>query len=284
MSMTRRSFLAGSAALGGCASVRSDFGGGGRDPAALRIAQIADPQFGWDYNRRRERVKGPDGTYYGYDLRTLEERIIPSVNDWSPDVVLLSGDMTHDVNRMAEDWPRLLREFKAPIVCTPGNHDIWPVSPSVVDSYRGVFGVERSSYRARGFRLVGANSQVWWRKAAPKEMREEHERWLTAELDAAVAVGEMPILATHVPPFVEKLDEPDGYENLPLEWRRDIVEGVYAKGVRFWLCGHLHRLLVRSYRDMMIFNAEACCENFDAHPVGWRKFTINHTGEWTWNS
>ena len=84
----------------------------------LRIAHLADPQLGF----------GPGG--FDDDLAAFTTEI-KNVNSLRPDLVVIAGDM---VNRMDSTSVARFKEaaatIEAPVVYTPGNHDISePCSP-----------------------------------------------------------------------------------------------------------------------------------------------------------
>ena len=49
------------------------------------------------------------------------------------------------------------------------------------------------------------------------------------------------VVFSHIPPFINALDEDNGYFNLDKQTRSELVGTVKAAGVRKWFCGHYHR-------------------------------------------
>ena len=49
------------------------------------------------------------------------------------------------------------------------------------------------------------------------------------------------ICLSHIPPFIERSDEPDGYFNLPRPTRRRLLAVLRRGGTTHWFCGHYHR-------------------------------------------
>ena len=54
-------------------------------------------------------------------------------------------------------------------------------------------------------------------------------------------------------------------------------------GVRYFLSGHTHRLIVRAYKGMTILNPETTSRNFDELPYGFRLMTLRADGGYSWD-
>ncbi|GMQ88091.1 MAG: 3',5'-cyclic-AMP phosphodiesterase [Gammaproteobacteria bacterium] len=81
----------------------------------LRIVQITDTHLYSD----------PDGQLLGLNTLHSLERVIDRVlNAQQPDLVVASGDLTHDGSPQAYRHVRdCFRRISAPVYCLPGNHD-----------------------------------------------------------------------------------------------------------------------------------------------------------------
>ena len=274
----RRGFLLGAGALcGGCAS-EGLFPRGGETGAAIRIAHCGDPQFafGTSLDDPKHEPK------YKADLERFE-RTVEAVNALRPDLCFIAGDMVNVASEMERDWPRLMGLFRVPVVVTPGNHDMGnSLTRENVERFERVFGYEYRSVKVGRWRFVSGNSQ-YWRPTAEVGRKARYEKWLADELAAAKANGEPVVLGTHCAPFMRTMDEPDDYENYP-KAGREARFGLYRRsGVRFYLCGHTHRLFMRAHRGLTIFNAETTCCNFDGLPYGFRLLTIREDESYSWD-
>lgn len=270
----RRDFVGGLLA----ASVFSGYGTPSSD-GTLRIAHCCDPQFGMGRPRQ-----GNKQTEKGYldDLARLE-REIEILNGMDIDLVYFAGDMCHEPEFLARDWPRLLKKLRHPVVAAPGNHDIGNrVKADLVAKFKEVFGAEYQSLDVKGWRIVVGNSQYWFPTDAVK-LRQDYERWLSEEFAAAKASGKPVILAAHYPPFIRSADEKDGYSNCPIAIRSSMLSRYIDAGAKFYLAGHTHTTLRRSYRGMEILNAETTCWNFDDRPFGFRLLTIRPDSSYDWD-
>ena len=251
--------------------------GGGR--RAIRIAHCGDPQFGFGDS-------ADAAASYAEHLARFE-RLIEDVNEWRPDLCFIAGDMTHHAKDLERDWPRLLKRFRVPVVATAGNHDMGQnLTRENVERFERVFGYEYTSVRLGGWRFISGNSQ-YWRPTQETARRNRYEDWLRTEFAAAKAAGEPVILATHMPPFVASIGEPDSYENYPLASDGFVPRGerfasYLDAGVRFYLAGHTHRMIARAYEGVTILNAETTCLNFDRLPMGYRRLEILPDGDYRW--
>lgn len=81
----------------------------------LRIAQLTDSHL----------FASPDGRLLGLDTRHCLERVIElALQSRQPDLVVASGDLTHDASRQAYQRVReCFSQINAPVYCLPGNHD-----------------------------------------------------------------------------------------------------------------------------------------------------------------
>jgi Icc-related predicted phosphoesterase len=236
----------------------------------LTIAQLCDPQLGF----------GEDG--FDADVSRLE-KAIRQINELAPDVVVVAGDMVNDAGdaHAIATVRKMLAQIKAPVVLTPGNHDLPdPVTTAGLQHYRASFGKDFSTLECKGRQIISANSQLW-RKAPPVESA-HHDQQLLNALQKAKKKGQPVILMTHVPPFVTSADEPDAYFNLSKSKRDELLRLCEDNGVIIWLAGHTHNTSRRSYKDVAILNGETTSRNFDNHPAGFRLLTVypDHHFEW----
>ncbi|MBQ1429194.1 MAG: hypothetical protein IIZ06_05945, partial [Kiritimatiellae bacterium] len=123
------------------------------------------------------------------------------------------------------------------------------------------------------WRIIVGNTQ-FWRKTELKDELAKYEEWLKDELAKAKAYGGRVILAGHMLPFVDKINEPDNYENYPKSGRVARLKSYLAAGVKFYLAGHTHRMITHGYKTLTILNPETTSTNFDARPHGFRMFDV----------
>lgn len=241
----------------------------------LTIAHCCDPQLGFGIAENAEAA-------YRQDLRRLEKEI-ELLNEARPDLVVFAGDMTHLVEDAPRDWPRLLKQIEVPFLIAPGNHDVPdPLKKAALDAYCAIFGDDNKSLIINGWKIVAANSQ-FCRPTEETNLRDEHSAWFEAELRDAASNKTPVIVATHVPPFVKSLDEADAYFNFPIDKRRAYLDFCVDCGVKFYIAGHTHTTLERSYRGVPILNGETTSRNFDQRPFGFRMLKIDAGMNYEWN-
>ena len=276
--MNRRNFILSSVAVATGVVGLKAFADERSEGRTIRIVQCGDPQLG--FSAVRFNLDPEQG--YREDLARFEQ-VIAAVNELKPDLCFIAGDMTHIGTKLERDWPQLIKKFKVPFVVTPGNHDLGEqVTKESVERFERVFGYSYKSLKVGDWRFLCGNSQ-YWRPTDETERKAKYEAWVADELAKAKAAGEKLILASHIPPFTMRSDEPDSWENCPMDVRRERVKAYLDAGARFYLAGHTHTMLARAFKGMTILNAETTCWNFDGLPYGFRVLTIHPDGSYDWD-
>lgn len=266
---SRRGFLKGLAAsaLTGCAGLK-----GGAE--TVRIAHLGDPQLGFC-------LPIDSDASYAACLERFQ-KMIGRTNALRPDLVVIAGDMCHHSENLTCEWPDLIRRFDAPVVVTPGNHDLGnSVTAENLARFRRVFGRDRDAVSVKGWLVIVGNSQ-FWRPTDLAAEREDYERWVSARLEEAKDYGGHVIGVTHIPPFDQKADEPDSYNNYPLRGRAQRLARYREAGLNLYLAGHTHRYGNRTVRGLTILNPETTCRNFDNRPFGGRLLTLHPDHSFTY--
>ena len=274
-SCDRRGFLLGAAAAvlagsGNAQTIKE------RTSGVVRIAHCGDPQFGFC------KCKGGPEQAYRLDLGRFE-RTIDAVNRLKPDLCFVAGDMTNVGADVIRDWPRLVKLFKVPLVVTPGNHDMGErIVRKNVERFRQVFGYDYTAVKVGKWRFVSGNSQYWY-PTEEKELKEAYETWLRQELEEATARNEPVIVGAHISPFMRRADEPNDSQNCPKDKRKKRFALYARSGVKFYLAGHIHRMMARAHDGITYLNAETTCRNNDGLPFGFRLLTLRDDGTYSWD-
>jgi Icc protein len=88
----------------------------------VRLVQLSDCHVPSD----------PAATYRGLDAGGALERLLVAVRSYSPDLVLLTGDVSEDAGDVSYDRvARSLAGLETPVLALPGNHD----DPAVMQRY-----------------------------------------------------------------------------------------------------------------------------------------------------
>lgn len=173
------------------------------------------------------------------DTDAATRGVVDAVNAARPDVVLVTGDLTHDGDAAAAGRARdLLRRLDAPVYVCPGNHDRR-------ETLRAAFG-RRDDDRDDAWmayvvedlpvRLIALDAATEDPMVGALETAQVD--WLAARL------AEQPERPTaiflHHPPFDTGIDWLD---QIGISEGRDDLGAVLAahRNVRALLCGHLHR-------------------------------------------
>jgi predicted MPP superfamily phosphohydrolase len=153
--MTRRKFL-GLAALALPAAAGAD--ARWIEPRALRVTAL-------NRGHAHRFVHFTDFHHKG-DVHYAAE-VVRTINELSPEFVCFTGDLVEN-RAFAEEALSFIRQIKAPVYGSPGNHDYW-CGASFADYDRafaatgGAWLVDRSILLDNGIELVGLGAESWKR-------------------------------------------------------------------------------------------------------------------------
>ena len=241
-------------------------------PSALRIVQLCDPQLGYG-----------EGGFDG-DVANLEKAVM-QINELTPDMVIITGDMVNDNNIEEETistFHHVIAHIKAPVLLTPGNNDIPSVTTAGLQYYRDHFGNDFRVVECKGRCIISANSQLWWKENAPQEEVSFQDYLLLKTLRTAKNREQPVVMVTHIPPFNSSAEEDDDYFNLPKSKRKEALDLCKENNVFLWLAGHTHTTSKRNYGPITILNGETTSRNFDGRPLGFRLLTIFPDNRFDW--
>ena len=230
----------------------------------IRIALICDVHYGITWSENSV---------------TRVTKAVNLINKLMPDVVLIAGDNVHypchEVG--TKEFLSHIKKIDVPVLFAPGNHELEiPVTMEGLECYRSYYGDDFVTMECKKHTIIAANSVLWDNSGAPQEIIDLHDKKLDDALKEAQRKKQPVILLTHIPPwgyYGEKF-----YRILPEKF-----EPYFAKnGVSFWLAGHTHQHLQRTYESMNIFTGETLSVNGDELPLGFRLLTIypDHSFDW----
>ena len=209
------------------------------------FVQISDPQLGFITK---------DGNFQ--PEVELMEKIIGQVNSLDADFVVFSGDLVHwrTDSCAVEAFGQLLDQFNKKVYCLPGNHDVGnEASAEDVSAFVERYGSDRFVHKEKTYTVIGYNSCVVKAKT-PAEAAEYG--WLAEQL-AAAEKGKPIIVVAHHPIFLNLPDEPETYENFPIELRSKYLQLLGQHGADLYLAGHLHKCNRGEYGGMQMVTASA---------------------------
>jgi len=205
--------------------------------APLRFfIQISDPQLGMFTDNA------------GFEQETANlEFAVTAINRLRPALVVVTGDLVNRAGDEAQitEYLRIVAKVDPAIRVynVAGNHDIGNTpTPAALAIWKKRFGPDYYSFRHDDLTGIVLNSCLI---AAPQGAPAEavaQDRWLEAELASARRGGARHIVVfLHHPLFTKAPDEPDKYENLPLERRTKLLELFGQAGVKQVFAGHYHK-------------------------------------------
>jgi hypothetical protein len=214
----------------------------GERPAPFRVFQLSDTHVGWD---------GALGTI-------AFERAVDVVNSLAqaPDLVLFTGDLTHDTEKPGEHAERMKRfreiagRLRVPkIYQVPGEHD---AGLDGGELYRSVFGATFYSFDHKGFHFIALDNV----SRAKPEVGLEQRAWLAKDLARFPRTAPI-VVFTHRPLFDLRPDwewfTSDGDEVMSLLAPYENVTVLY---------GHIHREHEQAIGSARLFAARSLCFAF----------------------
>lgn len=224
-------------------------------------------------------VSDPDGTLMGVPLRDSLRDVIDVARSEEPDLVLVTGDLSHDgtpasYGAVAEE----LEPMGAPIVGLPGNHDEPDVMAEAME--RPPFRADRV-FTAGGWRFVLLDSSV--AGGDHGRLSDATVERLDAELSAhpsrptlvALHHSPVPVGSAWLDPI--NLRAPDDF--------RDVVES--HPQVQTVLFGHVHQSVEARWGSIDLYGCPSTCFQFtpnrdtfalDSASPGYRTLTLHADG------
>ncbi len=144
--------------------------------------------------------------------------ILPAVRDAKPDLVVITGDLTHHGRSDPAEFNAvltLLHQLPCPCLTVPGNHDVGNfthtgsrdsrVTAQRIDSFCEALGHDRFAHDQEGWQLLGLNAMLLGSGLA-READQLH--WLTHALINAQRQRRRVALFLHAPVFLLTPDAP----------------------------------------------------------------------------
>jgi len=182
------------------------------------------------------------------------EALVRLARSVAPNVVVISGDLTQRAKarefRAAADLMRRLPSV--PTVVTPGNHDVpvYRVLERAFAPYRrwraGISPDLDTVTRVDGATFVALNSTAPWRAVVGGRIDAWQIDW-AREAFARCERGEVRALVIHH----HFVSTPDGTGGRPLPRAAELVRAFESMEVDFVRGGHVHRIHVRSSRELV---------------------------------
>jgi 3',5'-cyclic AMP phosphodiesterase CpdA len=201
--------------------------------APLRVLQLSDLHAG---TQEKPEVEG--------DLRALVESV-------SPELVVVSGDLTHQNRAQEHDRAaRLLRSLTAPLLVVPGNHDIPKLPPwrftHTFDQFERVWEQTEPTYRSDRLVVCGLNSVRPWKQQGGALRSAQLELARRCFDEAAEGALRVAVLHHHL------LGAPWRTVKRTIANRSSVLGGLVDAGAELILSGHVHQSAVAERREFEV--------------------------------
>lgn len=190
------------------------------------FVQMSDPQIGFiDHSP----------SYVHSD--SLMKAAVDAVNALEPACVIITGDLVNDATDPVQDsvYKARLKEIKAPVYATPGNHDYMKTTR---EAYIALRGYDRFSFQDNGCAFIGMDTNCI--KDGMEDVEADQRQWLEKELSAAKGCRYV-FIFLHCPVIREDIDEKEDYFNFPMAKRREYIDLFKRYGVDAVFAGHTHQ-------------------------------------------
>ncbi len=211
----------------------------------LTFIEFADPQFGMYAENK------------SFAQETANyEFAIAAADRLKPAFVIVLGDLVHRAGDPVQirEVQRISRRLdrSIPLYYVAGNHDVGnEPTPESLTAYRRNFGRDYYSFRAGPVYGIVLNSTLIHNPGKAMHDYLAQDTWLKKELESArTAEAKKVILFLHHPLFMKNSQEPDQYENIPLQRRLPLLELFHKYGIRNIFSGHTHKNVLAKDGDL----------------------------------
>lgn len=214
---------------------------------------------------------------YEDDLIRLDQAV-GKINTMDPDFVIVCGDLVHHAHDSAyDDFETAIKQLKVPYLLAPGNHDLGNIpGDSALKAYRARFGQDYFVSHHGQVSMVVINTQLIKQSIAKES--EQQMKWIATTLDSLSHTQQKVFVMGHYPVFIAVANEEENYFNLPEAQRRGLLLFFEKYGVKAYLSGHKHELIINEHAGMLLVSGETTSKNFDKRPFGFRKWTVDQNG------
>lgn len=173
---------------------------------------------------------------------------------WSPDLVIATGDLTHRGRReQHERAATFLRGLGVPVLAVPGNHDIPYRIPARVRTpwveFERQWQTTEPLFASADLHVVGVNSVQPWRHQSGAVRDAQLAR--VREKLATAAPGALRVVALHH----QLLNAPWRARKRPVSRRGHVLQSVAGAGADLILSGHVHQGTVSERREFEVLDA-----------------------------
>ena len=205
--------------------------------APVRVFQLSDLHFG-----TREEPE-------------IEEDVRALVAETSPELIVVSGDLTHrNTRQQHERAAKFLRSLGPPLLVIPGNHDMprWPPFrfTRTLDEFLRIWEEAEPIYRSERLVVCGLNSVRPWKQQGGALRR--------AQIEHAAAVfreapdGALRVVAVHH----HLLGAPWRSKKRTIANRSTVLGGLVDAGAELVVSGHVHQSSIGERREFEVVDGK----------------------------
>jgi 3',5'-cyclic AMP phosphodiesterase CpdA len=181
----------------------------------------------------------------------LERALLALINTQSPELVVVSGDLTHRGRpEQHEHAARFLRGLERPLFVVPGNHDIPYTFPArftrTFAEFERHWGETEPVYRSEGLFVVGMNSVRAWPNQAGAITASQLRRTAALLAEADSAALRTVVLHHHL------VAAPWRNWKWPVVRRNRVLAALVDAGAELILAGHVHQAAVSERREFEV--------------------------------
>ena len=203
---------------------------------------------------------------------------VDAINSLKPEFTVVTGDLVNDVDDPLQDelFRKGIARLDIPYYLLPGNHDYrndW--TEKIKNDYVALRGYDRFSFTKNGCAFIGIDSNCI--KAKASEAENEQWAWLEGELKKAKK-AKYTFLFLHCPIFKKDIDEPEDYENFPMESRRKYIDLLKEYGVDAVLAGHTHKDYDTVFEGIRLVAANPVCNALGHGQPGFNTVSLTKDG------
>jgi 3',5'-cyclic AMP phosphodiesterase CpdA len=207
-------------------------------PGPVRVVQVSDLHVGTS--------EEPE----------VEEALRGLVADSDPELVVVSGDLTHrNGTEQHARAARLLRSLDRPLLVIPGNHDIPRMPPgrftATFDEFLRVWPETEPVYRSSRVVACGLNSVRPWKQQGGALRRAQVER--VRQTFAEAPAGALRVVALHH----HLLGAPWRTAKRTIANRATVLGGLVDAGAELIVSGHVHQSVIGERREFEVVSAQS---------------------------
>jgi 3',5'-cyclic AMP phosphodiesterase CpdA len=206
----------------------------------------------------------------------LWETAVAHANRLKPSFMVVCGDLVQEPgsDEQAQAYLQVAAKLdkSIPLVNVAGNHDVGaPPTPESLAWFEKHFGKPWRSFTHAGCLCIVLESDVLSKPEKAPKIAEQQMAWLRKTLqDAGPKKPAHIMVFEHHSLCLQRVDEPDGYFNLPRPLRQELLELFHKHGVRAVFSGHYHRNAYVKDGELELITTSSLGKPLGKDPTGFR--------------